>query len=275
MKKLAAIIIAVAFTAFNSFSQEEPDTTKIKIGKKRIVIMDENDEIVDIELDTVDFEFDFDEDVDYSSGFSGHWSGLDVGLNNFLSPSGTLNLPATSEYLKLDAGKSWGFGLNFAQKSFNIYNDQVGFVTGLGVELNNYRLADDNTLTHDPTLGYYADTIDFKKNNLFASYLNVPLLFEFQVPVSGDHDAIHFTFGAIAGIRIGAHTKQVYFDGSKKVKDKVNDDFHLSTFRYGVTARIGYEDIHLFANYSLSSLFEQGEGPELYPITVGLSLAMN
>jgi hypothetical protein len=47
----------------------------------------------------------------------------------------------------------------------------------------------------------------------------------------------------------------------------------LSPFQYGLTARLGYNGVGVYVNYSLSSLFKDGEGPELYPWSAGLSFS--
>jgi len=98
------------------------------------------------------------------------------------------------------------------------------------------------------------------------------LLLEFQIPVSG-HKRIHISGGVIGGLKIGSHTKVLYKADGSKQKDKINDDFNLSPLRYGVTARIGYRALKLFATYNMTQMFETGQGPELYPVSIGLILA--
>ena len=82
---------------------------------------------------------------------------------------------------------------------------------------------------------------------------------------------IFFSTGVIGGVKIGSSTK-VQYEGTEKGKDKTRNDFNLSQFRYGLTARIGYGGFRVFANYYPTPLFEEGKGPELYPFTVGLIL---
>jgi len=120
------------------------------------------------------------------------------------------------------------------------------------------------------------ENIDYKKNKLTTCFLNVPLIFEFQTHKFDQEGEMnknfHFGVGGTFGYRIGSHTKQVYEINGKTYKPKVYDQFHLSPFRYGLTARVGWGFINLFANYSLSNLFEKNEGPEMYPLMVGVSI---
>ena len=57
---------------------------------------------------------------------------------------------------------------------------------------------------------------------------------------------------------------------TKKEKDK--QDFNVNPFRVSLTARMGYGWFNVFATYSLTQLFEDGRGPELYPFTIGITL---
>lgn len=273
MKKFAIITGLLLFTAAYIAAQvTETDTTRIKLGKKKIIIIDANDEITDIDLDTVDFEVNIDEE-DTVYHFNGHWGGVSFGPNNFVTSSFSTDLPQSADFLELNSGKSWTLNLNLFEKSFNLYNEQVGLVTGLGMEINNYRFSRNITLINDlDTISYYPDSIKFTKNKLTCTYITLPLMIEAQVPV-GDEN-IYLAIGGIGAVKIGAHTKQVYMQNSSKVKDKVHEDFHLNPFRYGLTAKVGYGDISVFATYYLSTLFEADDGPELYPFNIGLSISL-
>jgi len=62
------------------------------------------------------------------------------------------------------------------------------------------------------------------------------------------------------------------YTGGSKQKEKVKSDFNLSPLRYHLTVRAGYKFVKVFANYSMVPMFKEGMGPELYPVTVGLTL---
>jgi hypothetical protein len=42
-----------------------------------------------------------------------------------------------------------------------------------------------------------------------------------------------------------------------------------------VTARVGYKEVAIFANYYMTSLFKPDRGPELYPFSIGLAFTPN
>ena len=271
----------------NTFPEEEKeasvDTTKIRFGKRKIVII-EKDGTTSIEIpDKGDRQYDNQDGTTFKykrrRGFNGHWSGFEWGFNGFLDGSNSINMKDPNRYLELKQGRSWNFNLNFAQYSLGLGSNKVGLVTGLGFEFNNYHFRNRNTIKIEngsvvPDYSYSDDpNILVTKSRLSTTYLTAPLLLEFQVPVSSsDRHRIYFSAGVIGGVKIGSHTKVEYESKhSRDIKNK--DDYNLSPFRYGLTARLGFRGLKFFATYYPSQLFESGKGPEIYPFTLGLTLA--
>jgi len=233
------------------------DTTKIKVGGKDVYIFNSEDHH---------------DKKKKCAKYNGHWGGVELGVNTFMNSNNTFTLPQAYNFLDQNINKSVGVNLNIFEKNFNLYHNNFGITTGLGVSWDNYRFSKDITLRSDTSVIWYRqDSIDFKKNKLTTCFLNVPLIFEFQTHKYNNN--FHFGIGGTFGYLIGSHTKQVYEINNKTYKPKVYDDFHLNPFRYGLTARVGWGHINLFANYSLSALFAKNEGPELYPLMIGISVA--
>jgi hypothetical protein len=267
MKAILLIIITGIILINTGFSQEENnnpnDTTKIKLGNTTVLFI--GPESKDVELVA--------ENEDDEDKFKGHWAGIDLGLNTYLNDDYTSNLAFEDSYLELNTGKSWGIGVNILEKGIGLCKDKFGLVTGLGFTFNNYRFNKDVILMSDSAVLYGVEsTIDLEKKKLVVTYLTVPLIFEYQISTGKKDRRIYISAGGIGGLKIGSHTKYVYRSGDQLHKDKVNEDFHLSPFTYGATFRIGYRGVNLFANYNLATLFESKEGPELYPLTIGLSI---
>ncbi|HQB77066.1 MAG TPA: outer membrane beta-barrel protein, partial [Tenuifilaceae bacterium] len=175
-------------------------------------------------------------------------------------------------YMDLKQARSWNVNINFLQYSLGFGTDKAGLVTGMGIEFNDYHFSSETTLKNDNGVTKVDSSfVDFNvsKSKLSTTYFTVPLLLEFQIPAG--HHRLYVSGGIIGGVRLGSHTKVVYNDGGKE-KKKNRDDFNLSTFRYGLTARVGYRGLRLFANYYPTSLFEKDKGPELYPFSLGLVL---
>lgn len=206
--------------------------------------------------------------------FNGHWAGFDVGLNNFLNANNEMEMPEDGKFMELKTG-SWAFNLNFLEYNMQLVKGRAGFTTGMGFEWNNYNFKKDIILHEDENgiiTGTVAD-VEYDLNKLHTGYLTVPFLFEIQSGSTDYGKRFYFNFGVIGGVKIGSKTKQEFEENDDKHKSKVKGDYQLSTFRYAVTARVGYRALRLFASYNLVPLFKNDKGPELYPFTVGLTLA--
>ena len=74
------------------------------------------------------------------------------------------------------------------------------------------------------------------------------------------------------GYRIGSHTKQKFVQDGNTEKTKQFDDFYLNAFRYGARFAIGYRKWNVFADYSISEMFRNDKGPQLNPVSIGISV---
>ncbi len=45
----------------------------------------------------------------------------------------------------------------------------------------------------------------------------------------------------------------------------------VDKFRFGPTLRIGYDWVQVYAYYSVTKVFDKGFGPDLYPLSVGVT----
>ena len=278
MKKNLLIVLIISNVL--CLNAQKSYITEINLGNKNVSIICENDKIVDVDVEN---NFDFMKGkrnfnchtLNKPSKFDGHYEGIEIGQNNFLNSNFEMKLPQNAGYLELNTGKSWGVNINIFEQNFSIIKERLGIVTGLGLQINNYRFDKDITLIHDSThIDYYNENDkQFTKNKLTCTYLSIPLMIEGQIPGNSERN-VHFAFGPVGGIKIGSHTKQIYTDNNKEFKDKVHKNLHLSKFRYGIIAKIGIEDISLFGQYSFSTLFEKNEGPELYPFMIGISFSI-
>ncbi len=255
---------------------------------KKITALNKGIENIDDDLDEMKDEMDND---DWGEGwgsdwirkkrkrtnrFRGHWAGFNVGLNTFVNKDYNMDLPVGGEFMELQTNKSWYFAINFIELNLPLWSDKIGFVTGLGIENNNYHFkkninlveSTDGVITgvnQDPNIK------DYYKNTLNTFYLTVPFLYEMQFPTAMGRK-LFINFGVVGGIKLHSMTKQFYKTGGDRNKDRTSDDFQLSPFTYGFTAKVGIGPLRVFANYSISTLFEKDKGPKLYPFTIGLTI---
>jgi hypothetical protein len=167
--------------------------------------------------------------------------------------------------------------LNPGINVFGTYNyifgkSNVSFSPGLGLGVHN--LFNHSFLYYSEDTTYFQpipDSIDYKKTKLVVSYLDIPLEIRYKSK-SDFRLAVGFKFGFL----LRAHTK---FKGNDYINDnsgvvvyKLSKLSFLEKNRYGFTARIGYKWLNLWGYYQLSTLFQKEYGPEMFPISVGLTI---
>lgn len=212
------------------------------------------------------------------SRFKGHWAGIELGVNNYVTNDYSLTLPADINYMTLHTAKSRNASLNFGQLSIGL-SRHVGFVTGLSLSWNNYMFDGDNNIRKDES-GHIvmldpmlAPGESLKKSKIGTFHFRIPLLLEFQIPT--DHQRLNVSMGPIGAVKLGSYSVMRFPDDQKVKSD---DDFNLNLLRYGATARIGYENFNVFGTYWLTPMFKTGLGPggvDLYPFEIGISFTID
>jgi hypothetical protein len=206
--------------------------------------------------------------------FRGHWAGIELGFNSYVTSDNSITLPNDIDYMTLNSGKSSSFNINFTQLSIGL-SRHIGFVTGLGLNWNNYRFdGNNNIIKGDNNVIEELDPgSNLKKSKLATLFLTVPLMLEIQLPVH--HNNLSLGAGPIAAVKLGSHTKMVLEDGHTV---KSYGDFSLNMLRYGATARVGYGNFQLYGTYYKTPLFQTGKGPagnDLYPFEIGVAFTFN
>tara|TARA_R110002050_G_scaffold68181_1_gene147955 strand:+ start:5693 stop:6493 length:801 start_codon:yes stop_codon:yes gene_type:complete len=212
----------------------------------------------------------------WEDDFTGHWSGIYLGVNGLADQDYSMYSDEEAGFLDVDLWRSTVLNVNLIQfsKSLQRTRNTIGLVTGLGMEIQTYFLDKKTSIEQGPSRIEPVERFyDSKqKSKLSSIYLSVPLLVEFQVPVKNYGNRIYLAGGIVASKRLNTHTKVKYRENGKKEKLKMPDDFYMHEFRFSGMLRVGYRWINLYASYDLQPLFQEGEGPELYPFSFGLAL---
>ncbi len=301
MKKAIQIILVAActFPLISSMKAQESDKGKSivsveeKNGKSIInaagvkVEVDEfNDTITKITIGSRRFEV----IEDYNRArirmvrvprekFKGHWAGCDIGFNGYMTSDFSTDLPIEDRFMDLNGSKSVTFSINFLQYNIGLQRNKnnFGMVLGAGWTFYNYRTDQPYSFQRDPETGQTIGVPlpaeqSVEKNKITTSFINIPMLFEWQIPASEPYHRFYISAGPYCGFKIGGHTKVVYKENGNRTKDKGKDDINLNPFQYGAMVRVGYRFINLYATYNFSTFYTENRGPELYPFTIGLSL---
>ncbi len=199
----------------------------------------------------------------YNADKSRDYSG--AALNSFAPRQASE--PLTPSEFKLITGKSINFNVWLIMQRLNVYKHKLNLIYALGVEMNNYRFARNITYIPGYPTTIIRDTVNFSKNKLFASYLTVPLMLNFNSNPVRPGRSFEMSLGLSAGYLVKSRTKQI---SAERGKVRRTDDFNLNKWRVGLTGELGYGPVKLYGNYALTPLHDSGL--EQYPFSIGIRL---
>jgi hypothetical protein len=170
--------------------------------------------------------------------------------------------------------------INQGANVFLMYNHMLSdngfsFAGGLGVSSENLYLKDayiPNVKSDSIAFTDLPSGVNLKRSKLNVTYIDIPL----EVRYVTD-SKMRFTLGMKFGFAVDSKTKMVGdgFDSEGTLgygtKEKHKDVDQLESTRFGVQARIGYKWVHLYGYYSLNKVFKADKGPQMYPISVGVT----
>jgi hypothetical protein len=164
--------------------------------------------------------------------------------------------------------------INQGAGGFVMYNvpfgeSPVSFSLGIGIGCHN--LYSNTTINniHTDTIFFtpIPDSIDYKKSKLGLTYLDFPL--ELRLVTK---DKIRFSVGVKLGYLLDAKTKYKGDDADGfQSTVKYRKVEHVDKFRFGPTIRFGYDWFQIMGYFSVTQVFEKGLGPELSPLSVGIT----
>ncbi|MFH0866881.1 MAG: outer membrane beta-barrel protein [Bacteroidota bacterium] len=213
--------------------------------------------------------------------YSDMWQGADSSLTvNSFNPG----FAAYFMY-NIPLGKSkFSFKIGFGIGSHNLHSDaypikEIKFDSASATDVYT-----GNTIFERIPGNAFNKKIEYDVNKLSLTYFDVPVEFKYSSE-NKKGKAIKFALGFKAGYLINGHTKyrgtkyesNIINDpdlGEADIKIKVYKIFNIETLRYGATVRFNYGMYGVFGYYSLSKIFKAGKGVEMYPISVGIALAL-
>ncbi len=257
-------------------TNRKTDTTEIKVGKTRIVVIGEPKiEKIYMEKDTTgdwddndDLASKSDKHKDKKSHDSFEWS---IGYNGLLD-NGSTSLSAANRNLDLKNGKSINFNMTY-NKYFNIVKDNIQLSAGIGLDWNNYRFSRNVSLAQRAdSLNIFIDsTATFQKNKLVGRYVTLPVMLHFSSNENKKGNRLTVATGIELGYLINGRLKQV---SEERGKQKLNDDFNLNDLRYGLIGRASFGNIGVYGKYYPQSTFKANEGPDLNTFCVGFTFGI-
>jgi len=171
------------------------------------------------------------------------------------------------------------------ERKFEFGTPHFGVFTGLGVEFISYKFENDIILSfnNDSTFALpgpldstgvstgFLEQEGLRKNKLRQIGVRVPLMLEINTSKTRKR-SFHLAAGLIGSLYFDTLYKRKFRVEDRNVKERNRGDYNLLPYRLAASVRFGYGSLNLFVEASLTELFEQGKGPELYPFNVGLTL---
>ena len=272
------------------------DTTEITWRNKRLIITSDKDgkrfEIKEVDKDykedkeyedagewNENEEHDYDPDHDPKVKRKGSRSNvdglaLDLGITNYYNYSTrdyAVNALGESTDLELKQFRPGSHvALHLLPTTVSIIGrGAVNLKSAITIDWNNYYFINDITLVDGGDSITTTNTgVDFTKNKLMTRYAVIPLMLNFNTD-PGTKDGVSFSVGVYGGLLWKARTKQVSEENGKV---KIEGEYNLNPFKYGLTARLDFKWFDIYLNYNLSELFEENQGPSTQTFMAGINI---
>lgn len=213
---------------------------------------------------------------------------------NVLKPS---NLPRSNDHIMMQLGyTTWqgqpdSINTTGIPRTFNAYflfdfpfktNPHWSVAIGAGIATDNIYF--DKTMVDiagtSTTLRFrnVADTNHFKKYKLATTYAEAPIELRYSFRPDDNKRSVKLAIGAKVGTLLAAHTKgkTLQNKANTTLNDYKTKDYskrYFNTNRLSLTARAGIGNFSLFGSYQVTTLFKEGVGPTVRPLTVGLTIS--
>jgi hypothetical protein len=148
----------------------------------------------------------------------------------------------------------------------NIYQHTFSLKYGLGLEMYNFRYDRSLSYRSNPIPNAFNDTIGFSKNKLYAGYITVPLMLNFNATPHRSN-GFSISAGVSAGYLVNDHNKQI---SNERGKQKYHGDLALQPWRLAAITELGIGPVRLYGSYSFNALHKESTGLNQFPYAVGI-----
>jgi hypothetical protein len=181
-----------------------------------------------------------------------------------------LNVPDTIRITGI--GRAFNAYLTY---DFPIQKSNFSFAAGIGIASSNIYFSNQEVLFNDSAnVRFITETTNYKKYKLGMAYIEAPFELRYFSDMTNRNKGIKAAIGLKVGSLVSAHTKGKQSIYNKPSTDKTSSKRFLESYRYSLTARIGYGNFSLYANYGLSNVFKLNQGPEnIKPVQIGICIS--
>lgn len=210
-----------------------------------------------------------------------------------------VNMNRSNDHFLIQIGKdSWSGAPDSIEpktlsRSFAVYlmmdfpfktNPHLSVALGLGVSSSNMYFKDTyidiSGKNGSRTMQFQdvKDTTHFKKFKLQTSFLEIPIEFRYSSNPENPNKSWKGAIGAKIGTMLSAHTKGKNLLNSagntvNGFTQKEKSKTYFNKTRFAVTGRVGYGALSLFTAWQVNAYIKEGEGPDVRPYTIGLTIS--
>lgn len=212
------------------------------------------------------------------------WSKID--LTNRANDHFMIQFGADSWMNKPDTIRTKGLSkfLNIYFMSDKPFKNNPRYSVGIGVgigssNINLDKMQLDLKAVANKALFRTADSIDhYKKHKLTTVYLELPVELRFTTNPENSAKGWKGAIGVKVGTLLSAYTKGKGLENKNNqlinnsiVKEK--DKKFINPTRLAITARFGTGILSFFGSYQITSVFKESAGPQVKPMSIGITLS--
>ncbi len=248
---------------------KDGDTTRVKIGKKKFIIIDEDHKDKSAKKNNED-----NADPKKRRTMKRVWSGFELGVNGMVTPDFGFAMKPAYKDLNTNFGRSWFIGLNLPEIDGHIIRNKLAITTGFGLKWTWMEFETNNIMRPDTNqLVFISSGNKLQENELNTFNLTVPLLLKFAPGnKKRAYKGFHFATGIILNYVATTRLKTVTNDNGFEKTTHYESDFNTNPFRVDATVRFGYDKLRFFANYSLTPYFDSSKAPDIRTFSAGMTL---
>ncbi len=170
------------------------------------------------------------------------------------------------------------FLFDFPFKTSPQFSAAIG--AGIGTDHMFFDKTDIGIADNTPAIAFTnaANTNSFKKYKLATAFLEAPIELRFSSQPDNDRRSVKAALGVKVGTLLSAVVKGKNLENSsgESVNDYKMKEYSKKFFnstRLSLTGRLGFGHYSLFGSYQVTTLFKEGQGPKINPLSLGITLS--
>ena len=203
---------------------------------------------------------------------------MDFGISTYVDNDGNIDLPSELDFLDQVLWRSINVGISAIDANINFGPEKAktrfGFSTGVKFNWVHYSMQQDYSLERNqPDLisAINFEVPELRKNRLRATYVQVPLLLEFNSNVKKNSKSVKLAVGYVHQLLLGSQYKYKTTEGDKT---KTRGEFNLRKSMGLIEGRIGIGHLNFYVQYGLNTLFQDGALGDftVTPVNFGINI---